>query len=160
MFPFFVCLLIGQETISNNECYCNIPWWSELGIEVQLYPIPRHMGMVISSQRASFLLPTPDTDDDEEAPTDPTILLPLLEEEEEAAAADGDPLLLLLDSCAQSIQQKLLTKTTISPKSLQQLPVLLSADDMANGLNLFLTHAPLSIGIEKNIHVAATHEIN
>lgn len=118
------------------------------------------MGMVISSQRASFLLPTPDTDDDEEAPTDPTILLPLLEEEEEAAAADGDPLLLLLDSCAQSIQQKLLTKTTISPKSLQQLPVLLSADDMANGLNLFLTHAPLSIGIEKNIHVAATHEIN
>ena len=99
------------------------------------------MGMVISSQRASFLLPTPDAD---AAATDPTILLPLFEEEdeeeedeEEEAAADGNPLLLLLllDSCAQSIQEKLLTKTTISPKSLQLFAALLSADDMANGLN-------------------------
>ena len=96
------------------------------------------MGMVISSQRASFLLPTPDAD---AAATDPTILLPLFEEEDEEeedeAAADGNPLLLLLllDSCAQSIQEKLLTKTTISPKSLQLFAALLSADDMANGLN-------------------------
>jgi len=93
------------------------------------------MGMVISSQRASFLLPTPDAD---AAATDPMILLPLFEEEdeEEEAAADGNPLLLLplLDSCAQSIQEKLLTKTTISPKSLQLFAALLSADDMANGL--------------------------
>ena len=107
-----------------------------MGIEVQLYPIPLHIGMVISSQRASFLLPTPDAD---AAATDPTILLPLFEEEdeEEEAAADGNPLLLLLllDSCAQSIQEKLLTKTTISPKSLQLFAALLSADDMANGLN-------------------------
>ena len=66
-----------------------------MGIEVQLYPIPRHIGMDISSQRASFF-PTPTAT--AEAPT----TLPL-DDDDPTDETAPDPPLLLLDSCAQSI---------------------------------------------------------
>ena len=45
---------IRHTKFEKNMLLIYLPWWSELGMDVELYPIPRHMGMVISSHRASF----------------------------------------------------------------------------------------------------------